>query len=95
MSGAGWLRKNDVQSEDVSVEAKYTDKKSFSLKVDDLLLAEKYALLDDRDLVFAIEFSTAGRTFAVISWEDYLGLKATSNLIGGERHGNAPENTGS
>lgn len=56
-SGNGWVRKSDVRSDDVLFEMKYTDAKSFSLKRDDLTKAEKYALIDGREMVFGISFS--------------------------------------
>lgn len=56
-SGNGWVRKNDVRTEHVSFEMKYTDAKSYSLKKADLATAEKIALLDGREMVFGISFS--------------------------------------
>lgn len=63
-SGNGTWRKNDVRTEDLSLEYKYTDKKSYSLKVDDLLKAETHAILDGREMVFGISF--AGEDFVVM-----------------------------
>ena len=56
-SGNGTWRKNDVRTEDLSLEYKYTDAKSYSLKIADLLKAEKYALIDGREMIFGISFS--------------------------------------
>ena len=76
-SGNGWIRKNDVRTDDLSIEAKYTDAKQFTLKNADLITAEKYALIDGRDSVFMISFS--GRDeWAVIrseEFEQYRNLK--------------------
>lgn len=69
-SGNGWLRKNDVRTDDLSIEAKYTDAKQFTLKNADLIKAEQYGLIDGRDSVFIISFS--GRDeWAVIRQEEY------------------------
>jgi hypothetical protein len=66
-SGAGWAVKNDVKTDRFSIEYKFTDKKSFSLKLDDLLKAETQALLDGgRESAFVVEFSIAGREFLII-----------------------------
>lgn len=56
-SGNGWVRKSDVRSNHVLFEMKYTDAKSFSLKAADLEKAEKYALIDGREMVFGVSFS--------------------------------------
>lgn len=56
-SGSGWVTKNDVKNDTTSVEYKYTDKKSFSLKLDELLKAEKNALMDSgRGFAFIVGF---------------------------------------
>lgn len=56
-SGAGWAVKNDVKTNDLSVEIKYTDKKSYSLKHDDLKKAERHALNDSgREFAFVVGF---------------------------------------
>lgn len=68
-SGNGWLRKNDVRTDEVSLEMKYTDAKSYSLKVEDLKKAERYALIDGREMAFGISFS--GLEFVVIPEEYY------------------------
>jgi hypothetical protein len=58
-SGSGWSTKNDVKTNDTSVEVKYTDKKSYSLKLADLLRAEKQALQDSgRGFAFLVGFGT-------------------------------------
>lgn len=67
-SGNGWMRKNDVRSDDVSFEMKYTDAKQFALKVADLTKAEEHAIRDGREMVFGISFS--GERFVLIT-EDY------------------------
>lgn len=79
-SGAGWITKNDVKTDDRSFELKYTDKKSYSLKIADLLKAEKQALLDSgRSFGFIVGFGEQRgqgrplikREYVVIPKEDY------------------------
>lgn len=66
-SGSGWVTKNDVKTDDLSVEYKYTDKKSYSLKYADLLKAEKHAFEDSlRDFAFVVGFGEKhGQTLRV------------------------------
>lgn len=71
-SGNGDYRKNDVRTDTLSMELKYTGKKSYPLKLDDLLKAEKHALLDGREAMFGIEMG--GRNWVVLSEDAYLGL---------------------
>lgn len=73
-SGNGWRHKNDVRSASFSDELKYTDKKSFSIKLDDLLTAEKNALADGKDMRFVI--SLGGRNWVLMAdytAETYMG----------------------
>ena len=79
-SGNGWIRKNDVRTDDLSIEAKYTDAKQFTLKNEDLKKAEQYALIDGRDSVFMISFS--GRDeWAVIRSEEFEQYRLQSQEI--------------
>jgi hypothetical protein len=58
-SGNGWVTKNDVKTDDLSVEYKYTDAKSYSLKRADLQKAERQALMDSgREFGFIVGFGT-------------------------------------
>jgi hypothetical protein len=67
-SGSGWVTKNDVKTDKWSIEVKFTDKKSYSLKIDDLLKAEKYALMDGmRDMAFIVELG--GREWVIVARE--------------------------
>lgn len=73
-SGAGWVRKNDVTTPTESIEFKYTDKRSYSLKLEDLKTAWQHATSAGKRMVFAIEFGT-GRTskrYVVLEEDDYL-----------------------
>ncbi|GAA2321979.1 hypothetical protein GCM10010149_88870 [Nonomuraea roseoviolacea subsp. roseoviolacea] len=71
-SGNG-LIKNDVRTVDESWELKTTSAKQYILKSTDLVLAEKYALQDGRDMRFKIDM--CGRSWVVMSEEDYEVLK--------------------
>ena len=72
-SGNGWVYKNDVMTPTLSIEAKYTDAKSYSLKLADLLKAEKIALIDGRDSIFTVSFS--GEEFVILREEDYRAMR--------------------
>jgi len=71
-SGNGWVHKNDVKTPTLSIEAKYTDAKSYSLKLADLIKAEKIALMDGRDSIFTVSFS--GEEFVILREADYRAL---------------------
>lgn len=80
-SGNGWVKKNDVRSPDLSIEAKTTAKKQFTLKADDLERGERHALLDGRDFVFVIEMN--GREWVVLAREDFDLLRDEAGGLGG------------
>lgn len=74
------MTKNDLRTDDRSFEVKYTDKASYSLKLADLLKAERHALLDSgRGFGFVVGFGRRDgqaairidREFVVIPKEDY------------------------
>ncbi len=71
-SGNGWKRKNDVRTDEFSVEFKTTAARQYILKADDLLLAYRNALADDRTMLFGIEMRGA-RVF-VIDQDDFYAL---------------------
>jgi hypothetical protein len=68
-SGNGWIHKNDVRNDTFSFEAKTTEKRQYPLKLDELKLAEQYALLSGREMVFVIEMG--GRNWMVLSQETF------------------------
>lgn len=79
------MTKNDVRTDDLSIEYKYTDKKSYSLKHDDLERAEKQALLDGgREFAFIVAFGKMygqaamriDREYVVISSEYFESLRS-------------------
>ena len=70
MSGAGWMRKADVRSEDMLIEAKTTTKASWSLKLSDLRELRKQAIMDDRMPVFIVDIQ--GHRYVVLDENDWL-----------------------
>ena len=70
MSGAGWMRKADVRSEDMLIEAKTTTKASWSLKLSDLRELRKQAIMDDRMPVFVVDIQ--GHRYVVLDENDWL-----------------------
>lgn len=69
-SGNGWATKNDVKTDTLSVEIKYTDAKSYSLKHADLQKAERQALLDGgREFAFIVGFGEKSGQRQVINDE--------------------------
>src|SRR5881398_1695759 len=71
-SGNQWYRKNDIRSVDLSIEAKYTGKRQYTLKADEIEKAERNALLDDRGFAFCIELNK--RNWVIISEDDFVSL---------------------
>lgn len=81
-SGNGWVRKADVRGNRLRylIEAKWTARKSFILKLADLKVLEHRAALEDREPAFCIEFSeqtTTGHTrlhrYVVVKEEHLFG----------------------
>jgi hypothetical protein len=68
-SGNGWSRKNDVRSPRFLVEAKWTSKKSYSLKAQELRQLEHNAAMDNRIPVLCIELG--GRRYVVVPEEHF------------------------
>lgn len=75
-SGNGWVKKNDVRTPELSIEAKYTDSKGYRLTQAELHTAERHALIDGREMVFIVSFS--GEEWAVIREEDYRSMRANA-----------------
>jgi hypothetical protein len=81
-SGAFWTRKGDVRSEDLLIEAKQTDKKSFSLVGTVWDKIRREALLDGRMPVLAVQIQN--RNLVVIDEEDFLELHSNATRHLGE-----------
>lgn len=69
-SGSGWRKPNDVRSEGLLWEMKYTGKKQITVKADDLEQLRLTAILEDRVPVFHIE--VGGRRAVILLEDDYL-----------------------
>lgn len=70
-SGSGWLRKNDVRTEDILIENKFTtNEKQITLKNQDLVELIERAILEDRLPV--LQFDLAGRRYVVLTEDDFL-----------------------
>jgi hypothetical protein len=77
-SGAGWIKKGDVTTPTEIVEFKYTDKKSYSLKVHDLIETWMHACFVGKRMVFGIEFMptpsneyTRKQRYVLLTEDDY------------------------
>jgi hypothetical protein len=70
-SGSGWLRKNDVRSENFLIENKLTTgNKSWTIKSADLKELEKQALMEDR--VPVLQFDLNGKSYVILTEDDFL-----------------------
>lgn len=75
MSGAGWMRKADVRSEQFMIENKLRmdpDAKSYSVKATDLRDLVKRARLEGR--IPLLQFDLAGRNYVILVEDDLLEL---------------------
>lgn len=72
-SGQTPIDKGDVRSDTVRVECKYTDKKSYTLKVDDLVKVAAQSTGDQIPL-FYIEFRENGEAYYVVPEAWFLQL---------------------
>ena len=70
MSGAGWVRKNDVRTIDLLVENKFTDKKSYSIQSQEMVKLARTAILEDRIPVLQVDLG--GRSYVVLLENDFL-----------------------
>ena len=70
MSGAGWVRKNDVRTIDLLVENKFTDKKSYSIVAQEMVKLARTAILEDRIPVLQVDLG--GRSYVVLLENDFL-----------------------
>jgi hypothetical protein len=73
MSGAGWMRKADVRSEDFLIENKLRmdpNAKSYSVKAVDLRDLTKRARLEGR--IPLLQFDLAGHRYVVLVEDDFL-----------------------
>jgi hypothetical protein len=72
-SGSGWLRKNDVRSEQFLIENKLTTgTKSYSIKSQELKELEVRSILEDR--IPVLQFDLGGKSYVVLVEDDFLAL---------------------
>jgi hypothetical protein len=70
MSGAGWVRKNDVRTPEFLIENKFTlNEKSWTIKLRDLTELRTEALLSDR--IPVLQFDLGGRRFVILNEDDF------------------------
>lgn len=72
-SGALWSRKGDVRSDDLLIEHKYTGKKTYTLKADDLEKNVKNAILESRMPVFGISLNN--KNYVLLTEDDFLEMR--------------------
>ena len=80
-SGAGWIEKEDGQNEQCICQLKSTDKRSISIKQDDLHILEQNAAVAHKLPVFALQFLNTDEVWIMIRPED---LGALQGLVRGE-----------
>lgn len=72
-SGSGWLRKNDVRTTDLLIENKLTtNKKSYTVKLTDLVELNQRAIIEDRLPV--LQFDLGGKHFVILTEDDFLSM---------------------
>jgi hypothetical protein len=77
-------RKNDVRTDEWSIEFKTTKSASYSLKHSELQIAERNAILEHRSALFGIDFARgAGGTsrYVVVTEHDLLTLLQARELL--------------
>lgn len=75
-SGAGWIQKEDGESEDFVCQLKSTDKESMSIKQKDLLTLEIHALESHKLPVFAFQFLNRDEVWVAVRESDIEAVKA-------------------
>lgn len=65
-SGAGWIDKEDMESETLLVQLKSTDKMSYSLKLKDIKELEYHAATAHKTPVFLIQFLQEDRLYGLV-----------------------------
>ena len=79
-SGAGWVEKEDGQSEQCICQLKSTDKQSISIKQNDIHILEQNAAIAHKLPVFALQFLNTGEVWVMIKPED---LSLIQSLVAG------------
>lgn len=73
-SGAGWLEKEDGQSDHIIAQLKSTDKMSMSIKLDDINILEYNAGIAHKIPIFVIQFIQTNDVFIMARPSDLPGL---------------------
>ena len=73
-SGAGWVEKEDGESEDVLCQLKSTDHQSISIKQVDLRQLENHAAVSHKVPVFAIQFLNTGEIW-ILAKPEHIEIK--------------------
>jgi hypothetical protein len=68
-SGNGWVRKSDVRNREYLIEAKWTEHRSYRLRLDDLHVVAHHADLEGRTPAICLEI--AGENFVVLREQDW------------------------
>lgn len=78
-SGAGWIEKEDGQSEHCICQLKSTDHRSISIKQDDLHILEHNAMISHKLPVFAFQFLNTDEVWVAVKETD---IEAFRRLLG-------------
>ena len=70
-SGAGWIQKEDGESDLFICQLKSTDNKSISVKQEDINALEYHACISHKIPVFALQFLTTDSVYVMIPEEEF------------------------
>lgn len=91
-SGAGWVQKEDAESEHFICQLKSTDKESISIKQHDLHVLEIHASESHKLPVFAFQFLNRDEVWLAVKESDIEAIKAVIRGEGKEKeHIDEPE----
>lgn len=75
-SGAGWVEKEDGESDHFLCQLKSTDNKSISLKQEDIRVLEYHASVSHKWPVFALQFLNTGEVWVMVKADDLDDIRA-------------------
>lgn len=70
-SGAGWIQKEDGESDLFMCQLKSTDNKSISVKQEDINVLEYHACISHKIPIFALQFLTTDSVYVMIPEEEF------------------------
>lgn len=70
-SGAGWIQKEDGESDLFMCQLKSTDNKSISVKQEDINALEYHACISHKIPIFALQFLTTDSVYVMIPEEEF------------------------